>query len=99
PIAISTLSLHDALPIFARLAAGLCDDAADQEIAFKLISGVLDGLSGDQECRHRTLVVADAFADQKVSFDPRLVVDVIGRIAMHQDRKSTRLNSSHVKIS
>src|SRR5699024_11289646 len=68
PSAISTLSLHDALPIF-QAGAGAPD---------RLRQG-LDGL---------------------VLADDALVQLVIGQDeAIKADRKSTRLNSSHVSIS
>jgi hypothetical protein len=41
-------------------------------------------LGGDQEGRHRSLVVADAFAQQQVSFPPGAVIDAISRIRVHQ---------------
>src|SRR5690606_41486813 len=72
---IYTLSLHDALPIFAaRAAAGL-------------------GAVGDGRYRpahHRPGRRVDAAQRNRMPHRPHRA---------HQDRKSTRLNSSHVKIS
>src|SRR5436305_8207857 len=63
-----TLSLHDALPIFAH-------EFLDQPLEL-----------GVEELRHALLVATDALRQ-------------LGRLAVAEDRKSTRLNSSHVRIS
>src|SRR5690606_41385430 len=80
---VSTLALHDALPIFLELGAG-CEPR--------------DGL-------HEVRVPA---VPGHVPVEPLPNVDVVWEVEARrhhpddgerQDRKSTRLNSSHVKIS
>src|SRR5690606_41689060 len=95
--AIYTLSLHDALPISPSLAPSI---------------GVLLNLSPDHLDRHGPADDAEAAMRNYAAIKERLVIGaevaVVGvddepsvailkrRVA---DRKSTRLNSSHVKIS
>src|SRR5690606_41958194 len=74
---ISTLSLHDALPIFAE---------RDHEVVAAEL-----GDAGAAVVRRVVLHGEDAVVEAAVA--PR--VEVVGL----EDRKSTRLNSSHVKIS
>src|SRR5690606_41491995 len=94
---IYTLSLHDALPILA-LARG-------DEL-------VVEAEPVEEVAQHRVVVVREAFepggerignAAQRlaeVRFHQRLVGYVVRHLAQPvQDRKSTRLNSRHVKIS
>src|SRR5690606_41759047 len=91
---IYTLSLHDALPIYL----------------FVKVSGLIDSLD-PVECRERAAVrIASArrvraFAQHRddilrdlheAAFD---VEDLLAAGVGDADRKSTRLNSSHVKIS
>src|SRR5690606_40956686 len=89
-----TLSLHDALPIFGH-AIGLLHGRA-------LAGGEL-GKSIDP-ARRRAVGgggVDDArlAAGQGVDHGDRFARRVVVQAQQHQDRKSTRLNSSHVKIS
>src|SRR5690606_39512061 len=88
-----TLSLHDALPIFGG-SQGDGQDGVGAELGFVL---------GTVEVDHRAvegLLVQRAFAQQQVT---DRAVDVghglQNAFAQVTDRKSTRLNSSHVKIS
>src|SRR5690606_41489716 len=92
--ALYTLALHDALPIFdpTRRVRGQVDDRR----------------RGNQGIRqHDALVVGatQAGLEDAHRFDrSALVADVddvadLERFQRDQDRKSTRLNSSHVKIS
>src|SRR3712207_6954233 len=78
---IYTLSLHDALPIFAaqRLREGL---------------GLHDARDGQRVHRDRVRVVLDL-----VRVAVRVFVALGGRRVEREDRKSTRLNSSHANIS
>src|SRR5690606_41371220 len=90
-----TFSLHDALPICGR---GIVAAAAEHVLADHLDDvdrwrGECDLFAGFQAFRVATGLQADvAFAEQAVGEDAGGGVD-------RQDRKSTRLNSSHVKIS
>src|SRR5690606_41462009 len=81
-----TLSLHDALPILAVAShAGRTLDAQP----------VADVAELDAAVRDETQVVA---IDEAQFFDDHLV-ETVARLADTGDRKSTRLNSSHVKSS
>src|SRR5690606_41452709 len=83
---LSPLSLHDALPI--------CPHACAVEVACVLgrldrCGEVVDDEPADarlDHLRHRTAAEGDDRRAARHRFD-------------HEDRKSTRLNSSHVKIS
>src|SRR5690606_40114225 len=85
PTHLSTLSLHDALPIcLGRLqVAGVCGGRDTKQLN-KLFAGLSQLLIGG---RVVTTDTADDF--QKLVHVP----------LQWRDRKSTRLNSSHVKIS
>src|SRR5690606_39277357 len=95
----STLPLPDAVPICTRRGAG--DDEADTDVPGE-----------GQQLRQTGQRVAARGGDQVVVVDdhvhggaapPAAVAQLLGgdvrgrRTALHQDRKSTRLNSSHVK--
>src|SRR5204862_6479447 len=91
---ISTLSLHDALPIFGvgRL----------QSEKFEVVS-----LENKGE-RFRECVIGHAFQQRVIDIVqrkrlldvvPHLVHRDVESLVVHADRKSTRLNSSHVEIS
>src|SRR5690606_41584643 len=98
PSSLFTLSLHDALPISAFVFAFLillCDGADIGILAFSLTSLKAEwGL---------TSVQAGALGSYSLSgmgiggFVGGWACDKFGRVRV--DRKSTRLNSSHVKIS
>src|SRR5206468_12955212 len=91
PPAISTLSLHDALPIFRRLRA---DDVAAEQLAVLLLADEL----------HKALAIAvhGARANRAVLHladdDVMALLASLG-LGQAEDRKSTRLNSSHDQIS
>src|SRR5690606_40289458 len=94
PDAVSRLSLHDALPIYAG------------HVAHPLAGqGERGGVTLLAElCGADPLVVDEAAHDRAValvSHAPHAVSTAAGSVpaAGHRDRKSTRLNSSHVKIS
>src|SRR5690606_42130122 len=83
---IHTLSLHDALPIFARRVLGRAVDRPGEAE----VLGRHDETHGRKRRRDRLRgAVRGGVVD-----DDDLVID-----ATRLDRKSTRLNSSHVKIS
>src|SRR5690606_39815162 len=98
PTVISTLSLHDALPIFGQ--GDIIANALEVALQHLDLLGLADAFG--------QVVVLDAqaqglnlFVGQSVAGDNDLEAVVVGRVvaAGEQDRKSTRLNSSHVKIS
>src|SRR5690606_41648523 len=78
---IYTLSLHDALPIYAHWVEIIGSDAQ------VITSSKIEGLSLWNKDRQRVQHIPGSFS--KIDY----------RIINNQDRKSTRLNSSHVKIS
>src|SRR5690606_42090725 len=84
--AIYTISLHDALPILEH-------DGVDPDVHEHL--GAIGGSDRD-----RVLRLCDG-ADFAVARRTKLAARRIDRdaVSQHADRKSTRLNSSHVKIS
>src|SRR5690606_41692904 len=89
PTAISTLSLHDALPICER---------GDE------MPGAAARLRRHPQLVHREAVALRGAADEAlveghVGAQPRDLLVALGQRALQLDRKSTRLNSSHVKIS
>src|SRR5207302_11055769 len=93
PTQIYTLSLHDALPIFRRV----------RDIYFwrRISHSDRCDLPNDDVGRHRTMRPDGQF--QKIRHLAQLHASSTGRRtdqpAGDEDRKSTRLNSSHVKIS
>src|SRR5690606_42098402 len=93
-----TLSLHDALPIFFRYRDG--GQAGDLDHRVDLVDLGLDkqrvshgesDLTVELPCE---AVGVDA-EPEAVPAEPPVLLDVLAG----EDRKSTRLNSSHVKIS
>src|SRR5699024_12531311 len=98
PSSSSTLSLHDALPILISFIIFICifgkaalivNVAYLMVLTFHLISvGGIIFFSGAVVRKNVTIV--------------NTVITMVGRNSLangHQDRKSTRLNSSHVSIS
>src|SRR5690606_41231765 len=91
PSDCSTLSLHDALPILHRLAA--LEMAAAQD------AGLLELR---QHAVHRGQADVGTFLQQHAEHVFRrhvALAALLEHVEDLQDRKSTRLNSSHVKIS
>src|SRR5439155_19426064 len=84
---IYTLSLHDALPIFEGDDADL-RDLAREELAEAI--GEVERLGTQLRAR---LVPRDPLDEKSV------IVEIRGGEGGEEDRKSTRLNSSHVAIS
>src|SRR5262245_62333540 len=78
---IYTLSLHDALPIFAKIVVGACGLGM-----LFAVHGLPDrqGLANQRFCLPLAALTVKAGAQVAVT---------------HGDRKSTRLNSSHLGIS
>src|SRR5690606_41343387 len=93
--AISTRSLHDALPICQQVAGGHTLLAGQSIVlAERLAAG--EQRAAALAVEHRDLaVLAVAIAGQRPIQRRRRFQSVIQGV----DRKSTRLNSSHVKIS
>src|SRR5690606_41907747 len=91
PALFSTLSLHDALPIFATSEGRRAIDAAT-----KLY---LAGEPLDMSVLARALGIGRATLYRHVGNRDELIATVLAEATERTDRKSTRLNSSHVKIS
>src|SRR5690606_41704482 len=92
PPATYTLSLHDALPIFQNLSEAA--DTVTLEAALKKIATLqyTENLSGKPASQNTDDTEEPVPNPQVIDIGP-------AGTAMRLDRKSTRLNSSHVKIS
>src|SRR5690606_39793265 len=93
-----SLSLHDALPIFSLVFAELlAHPGVEEQVELRSRFGFLAIHGGSLE--RGTAEVADAAAEQAGAslYAVRQPDDL--RWHVPSDRKSTRLNSSHVKIS
>src|SRR5690606_39952887 len=88
PPEIYTLSLHDALPI--SIDADLAD--LEEEVLGDDFDDDDDGLDDDDEDAHFVEMQCPN-CGETVYFEEHFLFGI------HGDRKSTRLNSSHVKIS
>src|SRR5690606_41942823 len=91
-ISVCPISLHDALPIYVEVRHGNAirvEEALEDESVFERVE--VGDLHRVRDHRTRTRSTARTDSDAVV-LRP---VDEVG----DQDRKSTRLNSSHVKIS
>src|SRR5690606_40356531 len=96
-LALYTLSLHDALPIFLELDRRARDPARSRHDLVRDLDALRDlglhvVLGGDARRRDDA---QRAFRLERAQRD----VDVERAVDGAQDRKSTRLNSSHVKNS
>src|SRR5690606_40891867 len=94
---ISPLSLHDALPISSVGAAEMRWKNINE-----LMRWVTEMVKGDDE--HEPLNLEQAVAklclrDMLSRQEEEEQGDQVQLMTLHADRKSTRLNSSHVKIS
>src|SRR5690606_41536446 len=85
---IITLSLHDALPIFGNVA--LVDRHLNHVSVITIVHWLMKGRKDSYLGIFPKPGVSEADISGAVKF---------GRSLLPQDRKSTRLNSSHVKIS
>src|SRR5206468_11351193 len=92
-----TLSLHDALPIFAALLA--VQRGLEVHVLDRATSGIKPELVHALGVTYHTGSANDLGFEPDVVLEctgaPAVVMEVIGR----KDRKSTRLNSSHDQIS
>src|SRR5207249_8315740 len=88
-----TLSLHDALPILIGMRQ---DGGPDDRLVQRDRGVVLADLVFVPDDRHLglPLLVQNQRPAKPVGLDPHRQLQLVGR-----DRKSTRLNSSHVSIS
>src|SRR5690606_41049330 len=96
PSASFSLSLHDALPICIAVVLGLVmvdmfkpGAGVNQELAQQLLS----------EGAERAQAIVQESGDQVSGVDMLLSIVPDNVVGAASDRKSTRLNSSHVKIS
>src|SRR5690606_42052041 len=95
PTEPSTLSLHDALPIFPAQAEVLTEALEAAAEPGDLLAAGPAQLTGQDIDRD----VPAPSADQNRSDLARQTLDAARKMLGRRDRKSTRLNSSHVKIS
>src|SRR5204862_7648356 len=86
PTEISTLSLHDALPIFGQGARAQLQRVAERAERRRV----------RRSARHRH---HDAKPDARGRGLPERGTGIDAGFDLPEDRKSTRLNSSHVEIS
>src|SRR5690606_42129514 len=84
-----TLSLHDALPILGAIIGNKAGNTAVGAIAGAAIGGVAGGLIGNKMDKQAQEIEETVDGAEVIRTDEAILVD----------RKSTRLNSSHVKIS
>src|SRR5690606_40740733 len=96
PPTVYTLSLHDALPIFGERGHHGEPDVRQRA------DGERDPLAGEPRHQLGVLQASHAVVDPAHPQQVERLPDVLGRpflAGVREDRKSTRLNSSHVKIS
>src|SRR5690606_40790648 len=94
PPTTCTLSLHDALPIWQEVAI----DVTGEVSFFREVSRRRTG--GRHERQQRPVTQQDRRHQRRLKLHARVHDDDRGDPVTHRkDRKSTRLNSSHVKIS
>src|SRR5207249_8940660 len=95
---LHSLSLLDALPIFERALREL-----EQELGLREVSGRLYQLDGQQPPERAVLTSGERRQAERTgdpAFPDRVRAHLAElRAARSSDRKSTRLNSSHVSIS
>src|SRR5690606_41306322 len=92
PTEVSTLSLHDALPISSRVSAIQCPRYRSTKVS-RQAQWRTEPCSVEKSRRS-----SERSADFKRPPFPRRGCPGL-RLILRLDRKSTRLNSSHVKIS
>src|SRR5207253_9920994 len=90
--AFSTLSLHDALPIF-HVGVGHDDDAVVAQL--RQVEFFAPDAASQRRDHRPDLVAAQHLVEPRLLHVQNLAFDGQDRL----DRKSTRLNSSHVAIS
>src|SRR5690606_41735732 len=97
PPAIYTLSLHDALPIYeVRRTGRIMEVPVGEELIGRVVNPLgqpVDGMGPINTTKTRPIESpAPGVMDRKSVHEPL-------QTGIKADRKSTRLNSSHVKIS
>src|SRR5207253_7317808 len=94
PTQLYTLSLHDALPIYAR-------EGADLVLAARSIEALTETKGAVESLGRKALVVpTDVRHEESIHTLAEQALSHFGRVdVLVKDRKSTRLNSSHVAIS
>src|SRR5207253_10466405 len=99
PRAVSTLSLHDALPIFESDSLRLADLEVRQRMAGRwVMSSIQMSFAIMPAAVYWFGGLALAHGSSAISV-PTLVAFTTLQTRLFLDRKSTRLNSSHVAIS
>src|SRR5690606_41266914 len=93
PVALYSLSLHDALPIFNQ-GMGICDEL-DAALLHALHQDPARRFSSATEMRQ----VLEGILNRGSSATLNVPTWSAPAVKEAEDRKSTRLNSSHVKIS
>src|SRR5207249_7245374 len=88
-----SLSLHDALPIYLRVLA--------LTISAALLTGILFGLAPAlrASCQDPASILQQSVRSVARGAGKLGKTLVVSQVAVSLDRKSTRLNSSHVSIS
>src|SRR5699024_12020225 len=99
PPAISSLSLHDALPIFDSANLRVMINYHNDRLCFSPVD--IGGIRDENWHQHSGCCRCawSAFPLGTVSKNRRPVTDCAQSRRARLDRKSTRLNSSHVSIS
>src|SRR5439155_16229119 len=94
-----TLSLHDALPISLQ---GRQGEHVDARTFLQLALDRSAEQLGEDDVAAMMLLVPPQLGAARVARQDQQAIEILGdneRAALRRDRKSTRLNSSHVAIS
>src|SRR5690606_40923026 len=94
-----SLSLHDALPIYPELAGERLARGLDEIGQFLGLAQQAVGLGDDRVAERGEADHAAAALDQRHAEQRFELADAGGEGRLREDRKSTRLNSSHVESS
>src|SRR5699024_12867245 len=90
--ALYTLSLHDALPISLQKGKRVCIASPRADVARELVPRI--------QAAFPHVSVQGLYAGSRdKSGTAQLIIATTHQLYRYQDRKSTRLNSSHVSIS
>src|SRR5207249_10311365 len=94
-----TLSLHDALPIFLVTGLSLAASFIPGGIVVKAVIGAgIGAMQAISEGKDWKSVLASAAGGALTGALPFLKIGPLAKLGIGADRKSTRLNSSHVSI-
>src|SRR5690606_41726569 len=94
-----TLYLHDALPIFLPAVRPAVIEQAVSDAANGMAVVLLPGLRQAENLGDELLFFAREVARRKYALEVLILPELNEESEGNPDRKSTRLNSSHVKIS